>query len=45
MCAEPSYESDVPATIYKEVDDYILTEMMPILECDFDSPFDVYQAE
>jgi hypothetical protein len=38
------YESDVPTTIYKKVDNYILAEVMPILECDFDSPFNVYQA-
>jgi hypothetical protein len=44
VCAEPIYENDVPATIYKKVDNYILAEVMPILERDFDSPFDVYQA-
>lgn len=36
--------SDVPATIYKKVDNYILAEVMPILKCDFDSPFNVCQA-
>ena len=30
-----------PATIYKKVYYYILTEMMPILECNVNSPFDV----
>ena len=44
VCAEPIYKSDVPATIYKKVDNYILAEVMPILECDFDSPFNVCQA-
>ena len=44
VCAEPIYKSDVPATIYKKVDNYILAEVLPILECDFDSPFNVCQA-
>jgi hypothetical protein len=42
--AEPIHESDAPATIYKKVDNYILAEVMPVLECDFDSPFNVCQA-
>ena len=31
----------VPATIYKKIYNHILTEMMSILECDVNSPFNV----
>jgi hypothetical protein len=35
----------VPATIHKKVYNYILSKIMPILECDVNSPFDVCSAQ
>ena len=37
-------KKNVPATIYQKVDNDVLAEVMPILECDIHSPFDVYQV-
>jgi len=42
--SEPNYKKNVPATIYQKVDNDVLAEVMPILECDIHSPFDVYQV-
>ena len=44
VCAAPDCEKDVPATIHQKVNDYILAEMLSILECDFNSSFDVCQV-
>jgi hypothetical protein len=44
VCAQPVNEKNVPATIYQKVDNYVLAEVVSILECDINSPFDVYQA-